>query len=409
MTEAGKALQDLVDEANLAAPFELAELIDRCARELGARGAVAYVADLAQRTLVPFLAPGGPGQATQLMPLGVDATLAGRAYQTMVVQIQDAGGEGARVWVPLRVGTARMGVLSATVDSAFMLGESGGLEDELTRLATASAALILANEPYSDALVKLRRRSEMGLAAEIQYALLPPLTFTSRPVNVAAVLEPCYHVAGDTIDYAVDADLTRVAVFDGMGHGLQSAQCAVLTVAAYRNARRSGRSITDTLQEIDVALLTGMGGEVFTTAVILELDTGSGLLQWVNAGHPEPLLLRNGRLVKSLHVEPRPPLGLGHLLDTTEVEIGREQLEPGDQLLLFTDGVVEARSPGGDFFGIERLTDLVIRHLAGGLSAPETMRRVVKELLDHQQDQLSDDASLLLLEWRSDTAEALPS
>lgn len=405
MSDAGKALQDLVDEANLAAPFELAGLIDTCARELGARGAVAYVADLAQRSLVPFIAPDSPGQDTPLLPLGVDATLAGRAYQTMAVQIQDAGGEGSRVWVPLRVGTARMGVLGVTVDSTFVLGESGGLEEQLTRLATASAALILAKEPYSDALVRLRRRSEMGLAAEIQYALLPPLTFTSRPVNVAAVLEPCYHVAGDTIDYAVDADLTRVAVFDGMGHGLHSAQCAVLTVAAYRNARRSGRSMTDTLQDIDEALLNGLGGEVFTTAVILELDTSRGLLQWVNAGHPEPLLLRNGRLVKSLHVEPRPPLGLGHLLTAGDVEIGREQLEPGDRLLLFTDGVVEARSPEGDFFGTERLTDLVIRHLAGGLSAPETMRRVVKELLDHQQDQLSDDASMLLLEWRSDTAE----
>ena len=70
-------------------------------------------------------------------------------------------------------------------------------------------------------------------------------------------------------------------------------------------------------------------------------------------------------------------------------------------MLLYTDGVVEARSPGGEFFGVERLHELVGRHLAGGLASPETMRRVVRELMDHHQGQLTDDATLLLLEWRN--------
>ena len=402
------ALHTLADDAVMAAPFELAALIDTCARGLGARGGLVYLADLQQRMLVPFVSPQGPGDDTQLTPLSVDATLAGRSFQTFNLHIQDAGSEGTRAWLPLLLGTDRLGVLAITVDSeATLHADDDRLLVLLTRMAARVASLLASKSAYGDTLVQLRRRNEMGLAAEIQWLLLPPLTFASHPVTVAAALEPCYHVAGDTIDYAVDAGRTRLGIFDGMGHGLHSAQCAVLTIAAYRNSRRAGRTLLETVTAIDEALIEGLGGEVFSTGVLIELDTISGELIWVNAGHPEPLLLRNGKLIRSMHTEPRPPLGLGDVGDIRLAEIGREQLEPGDRVLLFTDGVVEARSPDGDFFGVERLTDLVIRHLAGGLTTPETIRRVVRELLDHQQDQLSDDATLLLLEWRGEGAEDL--
>lgn len=67
-------------------------------------------------------------------------------------------------------------------------------------------------------------------------------------------------------------------------------------------------------------------------------------------------------------------------------------------LLLYTDGVTEARSPDGEFFGLTRLVDMVTRNLAAGLPAPETMPRVVNALLDHQAGDL-DDATLLFVEW----------
>ena len=396
------ALQTLADDAVLAAPYELADLIDRCARGMGARSAVVFLVDMQQQMLLPFVSRTGPGDDTRLTELSVDSTLAGRAFQNFEMHTQDAGVEGTRVWLPLPLGTDRLGVLGVVLDDgADLAADDGWLAGQLGRLAARAANLIATKTPYGDTLVLLRRRVEMGLAAEMQFLLLPPLTFASRPVTVAAALEPCYFVAGDTIDYAVDAGRTRVAMFDGMGHGLQSAQCAVLTVASYRNARRAGRTLTETMESIDATLYDGLGGEVFSTAVLLELDTDTGMLQWANAGHPEPLLIRSGKLVRQLYVEPRPPLGLGYLGEGETPTIGHEQLEPGDQVLLYTDGVVEARSPEGEFFGVERLADLVIRHLAGGLTAPETIRRVVRELLDHQQNQLSDDASLLLLEWRS--------
>ena len=107
--------------------------------------------------------------------------------------------------------------------------------------------------------------------------------------------------------------------------------------------------------------------------------------------------------------DPAPPLGLGHVRDSAAgpIAVGSEQLEPGDRVLFYTDGVTEARSPDGDFFGPERLVDLISRNLAGGLPTPETMRRVVRALLAHEQGQLSDDATLLLLEWCTGNEDAL--
>lgn len=393
-----EVLDGLDEQARLAAPYELAGLFDACARRLGADGATAYLADLQQQELMAFVDPVAGAGEHPLPALSIDATLAGRAFQTGHLQRQGGDDDASTWWVPLLTGTSRVGVLcvevgSPDVDDAFLA--------RLLRLAAAAAGLLAAKNPYGDTLVQLRRRSPLRLAAEMQYAILPPLTFTSGPVCVSAALEPCYEMAGDTIDYAVDDGRTRAGIFDGMGHGLHSAQCAVFTVVAYRNARRCGLTLTETLRSIDEALNSSLGGEGFTTALLADLDTRTGLLEWVNAGHPAPLLLRSGKLIRQLETDPQPPLGLGHLLPEQPLAVGQEQLEPGDLVVLYTDGVVEARSPDGDFFGVERFAELVVRHLAGGLAPPETMRRVVRELLAHHGEQLADDATLLMLEWRS--------
>lgn len=392
----------LLEEAHLAAPHDLPGLLARHASSLGVTDATAYLVDLQQSVLVPFLGPDGAGITRHVDVLGVDSTVAGRSYQHVVVVSQDLAAGGARVWVPLLDGTERLGVLGVTVGDPLVIEHDGGLlVARLQRFASLVAELIMTKSFYGDTLVRLRRRATMGLAAEMQWSLLPPLTFACNQVTVASALEPAYEVAGDSVDYAVDAGCARFAVFDGMGHGLQSAQLAVLAIGAYRNARRSGRTLTATAEHLEESVHAVFGGEAFTTAVLAELDTDTGMLEWVNAGHPEPLLLRGGRLVKSLHVEPGLPFGLGDGLvaGPTGLVVGSEQLEPGDRVLFYTDGVTEARSPEGEHFGVHRLTDLLGRNLAGGLPTPETMRRVVRSLLEHQRGQLDDDATMLLAEW----------
>jgi hypothetical protein len=412
------AVDALPEAAHLAAPHELPALIRAQARALGARDAIAYLVDLQQTVLVPFVdetfadVTAADG-ALPLPPLTVDATLAGRAYQHVEILSQDLDGD-TQVWLPLLDGTERLGVLAVRVSGAAQ--PSGTVAPDalpgrlapFRRFAAVVAELLVTKTFYGDTIVRVRRQAEMALAAEIQWGLLPPLTMACRQVVIAAALEPAYEVAGDSIDYAVDPGHCRCALLDGMGHGIQSAQLVSLAVAAYRNGRRSGRSLTETARLIDDAVALVYQGEAFATGVLADLDTDTGELTWVNAGHHQPLLLREGKLVKPLDASPALPFGLGAAGEQPPTyTVGAEHLQPGDRLLFYTDGVTEARSPEGEFFGLDRLVDLLVRNFAGGLPAPETMRRVVRALLEHQQGRLDVDATLLLVQWQVDDEERL--
>jgi serine phosphatase RsbU (regulator of sigma subunit) len=398
----GHEVDALFAEANLVADHELPALARRHVAGFGGLDITCYVADLQQLVLVPYLGSDISAQIGSQHAIEIEATIAGRVFQQLMPITQQVDDDTSTVWLPLVQGAQRLGVAAVTVAATAPDDPTG--QDQLVRLrgfVSILSELIITKSLSGDSLVRLRRTSEMGLAAEMQWALLPPLAFESEHVSLAAMLEPAYEVAGDSVDYAVDAGRTQVAIYDAMGHGIKSVQLVAMAVAAYRNARRAGRSLPDTCLHVDDALVHAFDGLAYTTAMFAELDTTSGALSWVSAGHPEPLLLRHGKMIKTLHTKPRPPLGI-QLLGREELRtphVGSEQLQPEDSVLFYTDGVTEARSPDGDFFGEQRLTDLIVRNLAAGLPTSETMRRVVKALLDHRQTKLSDDATLLLLRW----------
>jgi len=239
----------------------------------------------------------------------------------------------------------------------------------------------------------------MVLAAEMQWSLLPPLTFGTSRLVISGLLAPAYEVGGDAFDYAVNGSIAHVAVFDSMGHGLGAAQLAGLAVGAYRNARRAGAPLQEKARLIDEALRNQHGGERFVTAVLGRLDLDSGEFTWLSAGHPAPLLLRDHRILKTLEMEPCQPLGLLDLAGGHPPDVQTEALQPGDRLLLFTDGVDEARNRDGSFFGMKRLADFVAKQSASGEPTPEVMRRLQRAVLDHQQGRLQDDATTLFVEW----------
>jgi serine phosphatase RsbU (regulator of sigma subunit) len=383
-------LGELIERSHLVQPDTLPALVAAAAARLGAQEVQVLLVDHAQDLLVP-LGPAGPGADGGA---AVDTTVAGRAFRHVRVQDVPAGDGLRRLWLPMLDGADRVGVLGVTVR-----GPDDGARARLLRLASLLAHLIQSKSAVGDALARTARRRPMGLAAELQWSLVPPLTVGTERVVVSAMLEPAYDVGGDLVDYAINGDVAHVAVFDAMGHGLQASLLAALAVGVYRNARRAGHGLAAIAAQIDQAVGSQFGDDSFVTALLCELDLVGGLLRWVNAAHPPPLLIRSGHVVKTLDAPAGPPLGPRL---TPRVRVHEEALQPGDRLLAYTDGVIEARDEAGEPFGLDRLGDFVLRAEAAGEPVPETMRRLSKAVLAHQHEALHDDATHVLVGWLTD-------
>ncbi len=384
------SLRQLLREAHHARPQDLPEMAMRVARQVGATALVIYVVDHQQRELRPLL--GGSAPARE--PVDVDGTLAGRAF-TLSVPYPSAGDEAPGLWLPILDGIERLGVLE--VVAAAPLSEQA--VDDCMTLAGLFAELLITRAQYSDVVERLRRRKPMQLAAEMLRSQLPPLSFSTGHVMISGVLEPCYDVGGDAFDYAVNGDTAHLALFDATGHGsaggMRSVMLASLALAAYRNARRLGLDLVDTYHHIDGAIRHHDRSGLIT-AVLAELDQRTGLLRVISAGHPSGMVLRRGKVVKVLPTPTALPVVLGDQRAPLVVE---EALEPGDLVLLYTDGIIEARSPDGEQFGLDRLVAFTSRALADEVPLPETTRRLVHAILRHQHDALQDDATILIAQW----------
>ena len=387
------AIAWLLDQSHLMAPDDLPAAADEGARRMGALGCRIYLIARDQRSLRPLPQRGEePGDA-----LGLDGTLAGRSFR--LTQVIPSTGGGPRLWLPLLDGTERLGVVDLTFAQEQSLEE---LRLAGTAYAGLVAELVVSKGQYTDGYERARRALPMGVPAEMLWRNLPPLTFATHRFVLSAQLEPWHEVGGDAFDYSIDGDTLHLAVLDGMGHGLGATLLPTVALAAYRNARRAGEDLVSTAGVMDAVLAEQFGTESFVTGVLGQLDLRTGRLKLLCAAHPAPLLVRDGRPVGEARVEPSVPLGFGDRDDT----VVETSLQPGDRLLMFSDGVVEARSTGGEFFGLERLLDLLTREEAAGQPAPETLRRLITAVLDHNQGALQDDATLLLLEWAGD-AEAV--
>jgi hypothetical protein len=385
------ALVTLLVGAGPAPPETLPALAAAAGRSLSVEVGV-YLIDQEQRRLVRMPADGVPGGAR----LDVDGTLAGRAFRTVQILSTDRG-DRPRLWVPLLDGADRLGVLEVGLTS------SGDLYDTVLRehcrwLAALLGHLIASKEPYGDDLQRCRLSQPRSASAELVWQQLPPLTAATEAFTVAGMLEPSYEIGGDVFDYALSEHTVSLAIFDAVGHGLPAGLQASAALAGYRSARRNGRGVYDQARAIDDALAAAFSGGTFVTGILGELDVGSGRLRYINAGHPPPLLLRNGRVVRELGRGRRLPFGV----ETEGLTVAEEFLQPGDWLALYTDGIVEARNAAGAWFGEERLVELLTHQIAAGQPPPETVRRLNRAVLEHQGGLLQDDASILLACWMRD-------
>jgi serine phosphatase RsbU (regulator of sigma subunit) len=384
----------LLDRAQLMPPQLIAPLIAEEVARIGGREVSILLQDYAQELLVPL-----PGRKLHVgQPEPIADSPAGRAFlHADVIEVPQA--RGVRMYLPLLDGSDQVGVMAVTLDAV--------TDDDrrlLRRLAGLVADMLVTKNSYTDQFFLTRRREPMSVSAEIQWSLLPPLSMCVPQVEVAGMLEPAYRVAGDSFDYALNDNILHVAVIDAMGHGLDAASMATITIGAYRHARRVFVSLAETYTYMDDAISRQFGPDHFVTAQLMHLNITTGELELVNAGHPAPLLIRDSRVVRKMESATTLPVGLGG----EEPRIAEHRLQRGDRVLCYTDGIIEERVAGGEPFGEERLIRCVDRL---GEEPPEgvraDLRRLSHTLKGERGGHTSDDATLFMIEWHGGAADHL--
>lgn len=375
------SLTHLLDGSHRAPPDRLGDVIARVGEPFG-WDVDAYLVTFDQTRLEPLTA----GATAFEVDTDDDGA---RAFRLMAPVV----GTDGRRWVPILDGAERLGVLCATP-------RPGGLDpthcaENLRLIAMLVGHLVAAVDERGDIITRIRQTSARTVEAELLWNLLPPLTYASEDVVVAGLLEPCEDVAGDAFDYAANATTLDLVLLDGAGHDLDAGLLTSIALATYRSHRRRGADLAECADAINEVLLRQTDGEGYATGVLARLDTATGVLDYVNAGHPQPLLLRDSRVVTTLDHSGRPIFGLGKAAAT----VGRVQLEPGDHVVMYTDGITEARDDAGGFFGLDRFISLLEEQAAQDVPTPETLRLVVREVLAHQRQVLQDDATLLVVQW----------
>ncbi|MEV4671555.1 PP2C family protein-serine/threonine phosphatase [Actinomadura sp. NPDC049382] len=388
-----RLLGQLLDRAHEMPPQLIAPLVAEEIRAIGGRDVSILLQDYAQLCLVPL-----PGRGlTDGEPLPLEGSAAGRAFlsETTVEQPQD---DGVRMFLPLLDGSDEIGVMALTLD---------GVDDDdrrlLRRLAGLVADMLVTKNNYTDQFLRARRRKPMSVSAEIQWSLLPPLTMTTPQVAVAGILEPAYDVAGDSLDYALNDNVLHLAMIDAMGHGLNAAVLATVAVGAYRHARRAQPGLAELYAFMDTAIDDQFGPDHFVTAQMMRLDIGTGHLEWVNAGHPAPMLIRDHRVIGALEGPGTLPVGFGG----SKPQINTRQLRRGDRVLAYTDGLVEEHTTGGALFGEDRLIATIERVGPASASVQQMVHDLSHTLMRERGGITSDDATLFLIEWRGGTADHL--
>src|SRR3954451_9763608 len=262
-------LVSLLRASHLLAPDDLASMVAAHARSLGARETVIYLADYEQATLLPLPGAGVP----QRQELAIEATMAGRAFRRVEVVTSSTTGSSHRLWGPLIDGVERLGVVELVLPAE----PTPDLQQDLLALISLVAELVVTKDAYGDVLTRLRRRQGFILATEIQWGLLPPLTFGTERMVITGGLEPAYDIGGDTFDYAVNGSTADLLVIDSVGHGLPATVLAGVAIGAYRHARRNAA-------EVNAAIAAQFGHRLFATALLARLDVDTGRLRWLNAG-----------------------------------------------------------------------------------------------------------------------------
>ncbi|MCP9994727.1 serine/threonine-protein phosphatase [Streptomyces werraensis] len=397
MTESSAvSLVRLMQASHVATLEELPRLIADHAAAADMHDTALFLVDL-RETVLREVTGRGPGAGEGGQEFTVSGSLPGQAYQRVELVPEPAwvrvgGGARRRWWVAVTDGVERLGVLRADTDT-----DTEPVRQALKDLASMAALLVLSKRAFSDSYARLVCTEPMNVAAAMQWNLTPPPAYAGHDATVGAVMEPAYQVGGDAFDYAVAAAPSTWG--SSMPWDTTPPPASPPTSPWQPAATPVGRGATlaETSQEVERALIEQFNARRYVTAILADLDMESGRLTWVNRGHHLPILIRDSRWTTDLSCPPAGPMGSDLGLP---VVMATEQLEPGDRLLLYTDGVVEARDARGAEFGRDRFVEFIRRHHSGRHTLHETLRRLMNAVMEHHDGKLDDDATVLLSEWR---------
>lgn len=303
------------------------------------------------------------------------------------------------VYLPVTTRGERIGVLRCSPAPAAGASPSeegthpAGPLAELAEIATMLAHELQSANAGTDRYTVAARTQRLTLAAEMQWELLPGRSRIRPSFSLAGQLEPAYAVRGDSFDWAENDGLLYLSVLNGMGEGMSAALLTSLATHALRNARRGGLELADQAALGDQAVFAQHRGVAHVEALLLELDLGTGQVVAVDAGSPRLLILRAGE-VRDQDLEAQFPLGM---FETSEYVPQRFALQPGDRLVVVSDGVHSAPS-GAGIYG-EAALRRFIRH-TGSLAPLQAVRSLIGDLRTFIGDaDLDDDAVVVCLDW----------
>lgn len=371
-----------------AAPHLLLDVVTVALRELyDAERVELRLADYGMATLqlvedVPF--------TTESVP--IHDSPQGRAFGAQEPHVEPRAVQGAAtVHLPVTIRGDRMGILSVTlpVDRCTRAGLP-----ELQQICEALGHEILVAERDTDLYLLARRAARLTLAAEMQWQLLPGRSVSRPEFSLGGHLEPAYAIFGDNFDWSVSAHHLTLTVTNGMGKGMEAALLTNLVVNALRNARRAGLDLVGQASLADQAVYAQYRGALHAAVLLLRFDLTTGEVEAVDAGSPRMWRLR-GRTVESVGFDAQLPLGM---FEETAYVAEHLQMEPGDRVLVGSDGVYDSVSVAGERYGERALARSLSAHRF--LPSTQVPRAVLRDMGDYRgASPLDDDALVVCLDW----------
>jgi serine phosphatase RsbU (regulator of sigma subunit) len=242
-----------------------------------------------------------------------------------------------------------------------------------------------------------RQLAEVRSIAEVaQQVLLRPVPRRVGPVHVAV----CYtsakadaRIGGDLYEVASARTGVRVIIGDVQGKGLEAVETAAAVLGAFREAAYDEPDLLGVATRIEAALGRRLSGEKFVTAVLAEFGDRD-TVTLLNCGHPAPLLLRSGESILAEPGDVAPPLGMRELVDARPCPYA-VKFVPGDQMLFYTDGVIEARDGDGGFYPLAERSRLL-----SAADPQQSLDGLLADVLRHAGGRIDDDAAMLLIRRR---------